>query len=193
MVRAAAACFCAIVGLASGYALWGQRAAALALSLDRLSLEYDAVRASGSSDSVMSSLEALSRRVREQGEALAQQTEALSRLMGAQDEQAAASLRECDNMQVKIQEQLESCLFARARLEREVAAAKQAAAPPRPGSQTVTETIEMPKIPGVPIKPRPADHDDSSRYDRDDPPSHGRTAPPILRDDPENDTSAAAP
>jgi hypothetical protein len=101
--------FCVIVGLVAGYLVWGERASALALSLDRLSLEYDAVRAraGATSGSLASTLEALSGSVRQQGETLAQQTEALTRLMGAQDDDRTASLRECDDVQVKIQEQLD--------------------------------------------------------------------------------------
>ena len=162
-VAAAAAFFCLVLGLCAGYALWGDRAAALALSLDRLSLEYDAVRAHASTQvGLRSTLEALSDRVIEQGEALDRQTEALGRLVGAQDIEQAASAHECDEVQVRIQEQLEGCLFARAKLEREVAIAKQAAKPPRQGSQTVTETIQVPQMPAVPAK-RPSKDDDSDQ------------------------------
>jgi hypothetical protein len=175
MVRVAAACFCVVVGLAGGYVLWGDRAATLALALDRLSLEYDAVRAHAGSDvTLRSTLEALSSRVLEQGEALDRQTEALGRLVGAQDIETAATARECDEVQVRIQEQLESCLFARAKLERQVATAKQAASPPRAGTQTVTETIQVPQVPAKPAKHSRDDDDSDGRgmrlpfLDRDD-------------------------
>jgi hypothetical protein len=160
MVRAAAASLCVLVGLVAGYFFWGERASALALTLNRLSLEYDAVRSRASWDgpasgaSLRSTLELLTSRVSEQGEALAQQTETLSRLTGTQDEQAQASLRECDDAQTRLQEQLESCLFAQARLESEAAAAKRATVPVRSGTQTVTESIEIPKVPPNAVKPR---------------------------------------
>ena len=153
MVRVAAALFCVTLGLGAGYLLWGDRVTALAAILDRLTLEYDAVRARAgtgtSTQSLTAVLESLNDRVREQGATLAQQTDALSRVIGDRDNQAAESQRSCDEVQGRIQEQLETCLFARAALERQVAEDKQAAAPVPPGRQTVTETIEVPHVPGL--------------------------------------------
>jgi len=153
MVRVAAALLCVTLGLGAGYLLWGERVTALSTILDRLTLEYDAVRARAgtgtSTQSLTSVLESLNDRVREQGVTLAQQTDALSRVIGEREDQVAESQRSCDEVQSRIQEQLETCLFARASLERQVAAARQAAAPLPQGKQTVTETIEVPQVPGL--------------------------------------------
>ena len=163
MVRAAAALFCVTLGLGGGYLLWGTRAATLSVILDRLTLEYDAVRAragsgiGGSPQSLASILESLNERVREQGATLTQQTDALARVLGERDTQVAESQRSCDEVQARIQQQLETCLFARAELERQVATAKQAAAPLPPGRQTVTQTIEVPQIPPGLVKKGSAD------------------------------------
>jgi hypothetical protein len=155
IVRVAAALFCVTLGLSGGYVLWGKRVATLSSMLDRLTLEYDAVRAragSGAGTSPQSLaviLESLNDQVREQGVTLAQQSDALSRVIGERDTQVSESQRSCDEIQSRIQQQLETCLFARAELERQAAAAKQAAAPLPPGRQTVTDTIEVPQVPGL--------------------------------------------
>jgi hypothetical protein len=93
MVRVAAALFCVTLGLGAGYLLWGERVTALAAILDRLTLEYDAVRARAgtgtSTQSLTAVLESLNDRVREQGATLAQQTDALSRVIGEREDQVA--------------------------------------------------------------------------------------------------------
>jgi hypothetical protein len=165
MVRLGAALFCVTLGLGGGYLAWGGRAAALAQALDELSLEYDFLRIQFRNSGATDSLHTLSGQLREQGEMLAQQARALQRIAGEGDEQIA--LRECTGVQVKMQEELEGCLFARAELERAAAAAKQAAAPPRPGKQTFTETIEIPQIPEA-LKKAERDEEEDSDRDRDD-------------------------
>jgi len=166
MVRVAAALFCVVIGLAAGYALWGTPQAGLREALDRVSIENDQLRtrlADTSRDAnadLSASLDSILRKLAEQSESLLAQRQAQQQVIAgltapAPDERTEESLRTCEAAQTKMQQQLEACLFAKADLQRAVAAAKKAASPPRRGTQTVTETIEMPQLPpGVhPDKP----------------------------------------
>jgi hypothetical protein len=158
MVRVAAVLFCVVIGLGAGYALWGTPLSGLEEALDRVSTENDQLRtrfveASHQPNQEFSaSLSAILHKLSEQSESLhvQQQTQqqVIADLSTAKpDEQAEEALRAYEAAQTKMQQQLETCLFAKAAAERAVAAAKKASAPPRPGTQTVTETIELPKLP----------------------------------------------
>jgi len=161
MVRTAAALFFIALGLWAGYALWAMPAQGLGEALERVAIENDqlrtrlAERARDSNCDLSTSVDSILHRLSEQSDSLQAQTQLIAGLgsRGVVDRDAEtqmeASLRACDGAQTKMQEQLERCLFAKADLERAAAAAKKAAEGPRPGRQTVTETIELPHIPGV--------------------------------------------
>src|SRR5262249_42689952 len=68
-------------------------------------------------------------------------------VLDGHDGRAAESQSSCDEIETKMQQQLETCLFARAELERQAVSAKQAAEPLPAGKQTVSETVEVPQIP----------------------------------------------
>ena len=161
MVRTAAALFCIAVGLWAGYALWAMPAQGLGEALERVAIENDqlrtrlAERGRESNSDLSASVDSILHRLNEQSDSLQAQSQLIASLGSREvvdrgaETQLEASLRTCDSAQTRMQEQLERCLFAKADLERAAAAAKKAAAGPLPGRQTVTETIELPHIPGV--------------------------------------------
>ena len=164
MVRVAAVLFCVAIGLGAGYALWGRPLSGLREALDRVSFENDTLRtrlvdaSRNPSREISASLSSILRKLGEQSESLQAQQEVQQQVIAGlaapqPDERAEEELRVCEGAQAKMQEQLEACLFAKADVERAAAAAKKAADPPRRGTQTVTETIEMPQLPpGVQIQ-----------------------------------------
>jgi hypothetical protein len=162
MLRVVGALLCAALGVGAGYAVWGIPAVGLEEALDHLAIENDQLRTRlaepsnfGTRD-VSASIDTILRRISEQSETLRAQAQTISDARDRETgEQMERALQKCESSQVKLQDKLETCLFAKADLERS-AGAKKPAPPPRAGSQTVTETIERPAIPegaAEPVKP----------------------------------------
>jgi len=155
MGRVVAAALWAVVGFLAAYLAWGPRALGLEAALQRLASDNDYLRSQlversnrNSDDGVRSlgaGLEQLAKQIGEQSETLRLQAASVQQLLEGRDGEMAASLESCDAAQSKMQSQLEKCLFGKAEAERAAAAAKRAAAEPRQGKQTVTETMVVPK------------------------------------------------
>ena len=158
MVRAAAAFSCVVIGLAAGYALWGTPLSGLEEALDRLSVENDQLRtrlveaSRDTNHELSASLNSILHKLAEQSDSLQAQQQTQQQVIAdlatpKLDEQREEAVRACEAAQTRMQQQLETCLFAKADAERTAAAAKKAASPPRQGTQTVTETRELPQLP----------------------------------------------
>jgi len=142
------------LGLGVGFVLWGSRVDNLVESLNRMILEDDTLRARlaapvaehDDGNAVLSTLALLSSQIRMQADLINQQSHVLDKLTVGREKEMASSLDRCNEVETRLQEQLEACLFAKSRLERGASATTDAprAAAPRRGSQIVTESREQP-------------------------------------------------
>ncbi len=85
--------------------------------------------------------------VQAQAQLLERQARLLDELTGVQRSQAENSLAHCQSIQQRLEKQLEGCLFAKAKLERSLTAARETSEPR--ATITVQEHVERPKPPGT--------------------------------------------
>ena len=133
-----------LLGLGIGFALWGNRVSNLTAALNRMMLEDDTLRArlaqqqntTGSdATALLSTLSLLSAEVSMQADLIDKQSKILDKMTSGREQQLKASLGKCTSLEGRLQSQLESCLFTKASLQREVEELQlQAANAPRRGS-----------------------------------------------------------
>ncbi len=85
-------------------------------------------------------LQAIKQQVEAQAELLARQARMLDELTGARRSDLEAKVKQCEQVQNRLEQQLEACLFAKAELERSLARKSEASSP----TVRVEETIEHP-------------------------------------------------
>jgi paraquat-inducible protein B len=151
-----------------GYGAANRRASALETFLERMSLEQDSLRAvmaeqaymldrvtdTRTSDASVGELE----RLREQ---LDQSTAFLKEARGAADERSRAyetqhavlqdkdaALRECGDVQGRLEQQLESCIFEKAAYERRAKASPEPTDRTKSGTSRFSQSIEFPETAG---------------------------------------------
>jgi hypothetical protein len=143
-------CVYFLAGLGAGFALWGSRIDNLSEGLNRMLLEQESLRARlGSpapdrSSDVLAEIASLSSELRVQAELLQQQSDAIGGLAGSKEQELRASLTRCGQTEVRLQTQLEQCLFAKSKIERGPAAASSE---PQRGTGTMgaERTVELPQ------------------------------------------------
>lgn len=149
-------------GLAIGYLLWGTRVGVLSEALNRTILEQDALRVImhrqervldkiGSGPRVdQGEVTALRLRLDEAYErSRVQLGENQAALAAAQAEttERTAALEQCNEIQSKLQDQLEICIFEKAELHRRSRMAPSAAERPRSGRSPIEEVVVYPAVP----------------------------------------------
>lgn len=153
MWRVGAVVVYVLLGLGVGFFLWGSRVSNLTAALNRMMLEDDTLRAhlarqqdTGGNDdtALLATLSLLSAEVSMQKDLIAKQSSILDKLTTGREKKLEASLSKCNAVESRMQKQLESCLFTKASLEKDVDELQRAAAP-RHGAasfETTTRSAE---------------------------------------------------
>ncbi len=144
------------LGIGIGYAAWGIPSAALEAALAHTAQEEDRLRTqlarkTRECDVLSGQLARIVESLGEQRDATFELGDMLQRLSGQADQKLAGALEDCRAGELKLQQQLEQCLFARADLERRAAARAREETRPRSGTAPVVETVVVPQVP----TPRP--------------------------------------
>ena len=154
-----------VVGLAAGYIIWGARVGSLTQSINQLVLEEGTLRgrlAALSSDEdkavLASALGDLADQLRAHSAHISRQAEAIDRMSDVNGAQLTNELRACSDREAGLEQDLETCLFEKAVLARQVVESTPPVASPQSGNSTYEKIVTYPSlgaagVPGAPGYP----------------------------------------
>jgi hypothetical protein len=135
-----------LLGVAIGFTLWGSRVAQLSRSVERLMLDDETLRtrlaarqaaADDNETALLLTLSELSAEVGAQAGIIARQELKIHELASAELNRIEASRKHCEQVESRMQNELESCLFVRASLERQVQTLERLSKTPREGTAAI--------------------------------------------------------